>query len=400
MAEYFTKRLIKEVWASSKDAKPSTCGAPGVDGVTAKDFKRNIEENINSIYIDIKSKKFEFNKLRLVKIPKDENSFRIIAIPTVRDRLVQRAILKYFLDRHKLRPDTPISYGSVPGKSVNDALDQAVKYRDKAPIVLQTDITKFFDTIDRAKLKKSIPMNVCVSVRNLIIKAIDCEIKSSDSYDEDILISNGIKRGRGLRQGMPLSPLLSNFFLKKFDEWLLTEEVKSIRYVDDICVFKKSADDCLRLLDEVKLKLKKLKLSIPEIESASKTCVHHKTDAVQLLGVEIKYTSQGYKICPQNKKLPKIKAIFEKVGTLKFCIENKLTIHKLMQKLDAIADGHRHALRNVSETEDYLKQIESFRDKQKEVFLYEFFGKFLETLDSPRRAVLGLGGFEFIAKPK
>nr|WP_303649712.1 reverse transcriptase domain-containing protein [Asticcacaulis machinosus] len=334
----------------------------------------------------------------MVKLPKGDDAFRIIAIPTVRDRLVQRVVLHYFSKRPKLSPATEISYGSISGRGVNNALKAAVKFRDEAPIALQTDITKFFDTIDRSKLKKSIPTTICKSVREIILKAIDCEIKTRDSEDSNILYKNEIVTGRGLRQGMPLSPLLSNFFLKKFDSWLLKNETRCVRYVDDICVFKNTEKECLQLLGEMKEKLLKLKLNIPEIEAATKTNIHHKTDVVELLGVEIRYTQKGYGIYPQTKKLPKIQLEFEKIGTVKFCVDNKYTMHRLMQRLDSMADGYRHSLRNVEGTRDYLNTIDSFKDKQKAAFLVEFFGEFLNSLDASGRAILGLDPFSSTQK--
>ena len=143
----FSAENFKLIWRQSRDSKALRYGSAGVDGITAPVFKVRLEDNIRRIRTEMKAGIFRFGKLRLAPVLKPSGGFRIIAIPTVRDRLVQRVILHHLESDTKFNAGSPISYGFLKERTLPDAQRQALKLRNEYPWVLQADIVKFFDNI-------------------------------------------------------------------------------------------------------------------------------------------------------------------------------------------------------------------------------------------------------------
>src|SRR5579884_2493149 len=121
----FNPKNINAVWKGSADNRGEG-KAPGVDGISATKFAKNLENNLNAIRGAVINGKYQFRLLKPYPIPKANDKTRIICVPTVQDRLVQRVILKHItVGSEKLRRDdrkdllgatTSISYGIVKGR--------------------------------------------------------------------------------------------------------------------------------------------------------------------------------------------------------------------------------------------------------------------------------------------
>lgn len=86
---------------------------------------------------------YKHQPLKIFPIEKGNGEYRIICIPTVKDRLVQKSILRLF-ETKKIQIGSPISFGDRPGRGVHKAIRYALSSREKNPWVYKTDITKFF----------------------------------------------------------------------------------------------------------------------------------------------------------------------------------------------------------------------------------------------------------------
>jgi retron-type reverse transcriptase len=190
-------------WRESRDAS-STPGAKGIDGLTARQFSENRDHHFSRIIEDIKRGAYRFADLRPFFVPKKSGKLRVICVPTVADRLVQRVIIDQLTRNDRFRLVNPVSFGFVRGKGVQAAIKEAIKRRADREWALKTDIQSFFDRIDRAKLKELIKRRLRNhSLVPLLCDAVDCEVRAKTQLDRRRLQELGIHGGRGLRQGMP-----------------------------------------------------------------------------------------------------------------------------------------------------------------------------------------------------
>ena len=200
-----TRDALLHVWRASRDAGSSP-GAKGIDGLTARQFGENRDHHLSRIVEDLKSGSYRFADLRPFFIPKKSGKFRVICVPTVTDRLVQRVIIGQLTRNDRFHLINPVSFGFVKGRGVHAAIAEAIKRRADREWVLKTDIQSFFDRIDRTKLKELIKRRLRNhSLIPLLCDAVDCEVRARTQLDRRRLQELGIHGGRGLRQGCHLS---------------------------------------------------------------------------------------------------------------------------------------------------------------------------------------------------
>lgn len=209
-------------------------GAPGVDGVTAADYEANLEANLRGLLDRIKTGRYVAPPVRRSYIPKADGTKRPLGIPTLEDKVAQRAIL-LLLEPIYETDFLSCSFGFRPGRSAHDALhalrngfmEQGLRW------VVDVDIAKYFDTIDHAHLRRFLDQRVTDGV---VRRMIDKWLKAG-ALDEGVLI----RTAGGTPQGGVISPLLSNIFLHYvLDEWFETAvrprtkgRCLLVRYADD-----------------------------------------------------------------------------------------------------------------------------------------------------------------------
>ncbi len=391
----FSTENFNVIWRQSRDSKSSRYGGAGVDGITAPAFKMRLDENILRIRSEIKSGIFRFGKLRLAPVPKSSGGFRIIAIPTVRDRLVQRVILHHLESDTKFDASSPISYGFLKGRTLPDAQRQAIALRGERPWVLQADIVKFFDNIQRDIVKTLVKRQVkSTIVSELIQSAIDCELEESGKQGAQIARENGIQKGRGLRQGMPLSPLLSNLLLKKFDQVLDQQGIKAVRYADDIAVFGLSKNDCKDALTIIQRELSKIGLRIPGLGENSKTTLTPPSEIIEFLGIDIKLSEGKYRPYAPTRKIEEIKKAMIKNSSMENCIKYRLNIGQIVKHLDSFTIGHSASMALIDDHEAFVRRIEAAKMEALRKLLVEIFGtKVISSLDETKLAIIGINEF-------
>jgi RNA-directed DNA polymerase len=135
--------------ASSKSRQTS-----GVDNQTLDDYFKRSDTLTKQLSKELKSGSFRFSRLSPHFIKKPSGKFRVICVPTVRDRIVQRSLLHYLGTKYENKIANQISFGFIPKKGVSKAVEQACNLRKDSPWVFKTDIASFFDEVDRTKLKE------------------------------------------------------------------------------------------------------------------------------------------------------------------------------------------------------------------------------------------------------
>jgi RNA-directed DNA polymerase len=358
-------------------------------------FASRLKENIQVMREEIRVGTYRFNKLRMAPIPKPSGGYRIIAIPTIRDRLVQRALLRHLEGAPRFRAVSEISFGFTKGRTLADAQRRALVYRQQYPWVLQADIVKFFDNIRRSDIKKLITRKVRrMVVAELLCAAVDSELEDGGGRGAEIVQAAGIQKGRGLRQGMPVSPMLSNLLLLDFDETLASRGIVAIRYADDVAIFANNANECRDALAIIQQNLARIELKIPELVEGGKTVLSDPSKPVEFLGLEIKRFGQVYKLCTPNKKLQQIESDMAAIASIDRCIKEKQNIGHVVRSLDSFVIGHKASMTVLDDFESFLQRLEAAKRKHLNSLLISLIGsRAVEALDDSCRSVLGLQPF-------
>lgn len=319
----------------------------GVDGVTAADFNKNCENNLQSLQYQL-IRGYRFDSLIAHPVPKpDGRKDRIICVPTIRDRLVQRLIGEH-LSKHGKRfgIENSASYGFIRGRGVGAARDKAVKIRGAHSWAYKSDIAAFFDQIPREYLLEAVRRTIRTpSLYRILEGAIGCEIDTRSPSIRRRVERAGIKAGLGVRQGMPLSPFFANLVLKDFDRVLLSNNVALIRYADDFIAFADSEDQCRRIDALARDVLGTIGLKIPEIgDHRSKTHICPPDESIDFLGLSISPLPNGsYDLRLTSKQLQRISEDLFRYKDLDYLRQENLNVMNLSTVLERKVAGYRSA---------------------------------------------------------
>ncbi len=394
-----SKAELAREWKASRDAtgKP---GSKGVDNVTAAQFAARLDANLIQLARDLKEGKFGFSKLRAVFIPKpNSEKERIICIPTVRDRLIQRVIVSYLVRRKALPIYNSSSFGFIKGIGTEEAIKRVVELRGKYDWCLKTDIEAFFDRIPRNYLKACVKKSLGGhSLTPLICKAINCEAKVTrfNKLDFD---KQGVKPGTGVRQGMPLSPLLANLVLSEFDRSIEKSNIEMVRYADDLILFFNSKSDAYAGKQTVIKLLQELELNIPKIAADSKTSIVSPGDPVTFLGREIVFleSANAYVARISIKQIKKIKARLTKEYSFSHRHQKGKTFQDTIVDISRSIAAYLGIYRNAYNFSDFESDLRGHSRILVTQLFRELFGETaLGSLSLDGRKFLGIEVFDTI----
>lgn len=220
-------------------------GAAGVDHQTVEAFGERLPERLDHLVQALRGGRYRPQEVRRVWIPKPgSREKRPLGIPTVRDRVVQRAVL-HVLEPIFEREFAEHSYGFRPNRGCKDALrrvDGLLKrgYR----YVVDADLRSYFDTIPHDRLRERVAERV------------------SDGRVLDLVslfLQQGILDGlahwtptEGTPQGAVISPLLSNIYLNPLDHEMARNGYEMVRYADDFVVLCRTEAEAEAALERVR----------------------------------------------------------------------------------------------------------------------------------------------------
>ena len=331
-------------------------------GISLELFKKNKNDFIRKLSSSLKEKRYIFRNLEPYFLIKPNGKERIICSSSIKDKLVQKSVLK-LLNERGYSFGNSVNFGFIKDKdkTVEKALAKALKFRENKRWAYKTDITAFFDKIDRNILKIKAKNKIRVkSLHDLIFQMISCEIHCENKVLKDKIKNAGIQYGLGLRQGMPISPYLSNVMLLDFDKMLEANNISAVRYADDLIIFAENYEECMQYHEMVKCELGKIGLSIPDIGNDSKTVVYSETETVDFLGIGIAFKKDKYYPILTNKQMDKIREKINNYRDIDYCINNNLTLSVLLKRLDRVIDGYKQAYRicqNKTNLENSLSDL-------------------------------------------
>lgn len=268
--------------------------AAGVDDQSREAFEEHLTVETRNLSDEIKAQTYRPRAVRRVHIPKPgrPNETRPLGIPTIRDRVVQRAVVNVIepiLD-HQFHDR---SFGFRPGRGAHDALRIVEQKLEEGYVyVVDADLKSYFDQIPKDRLLALVKEHISDSrVLKLISLFLDQSIL--EELREWTPVS-------GVPQGAVLSPVLSNLYLNPLDHQMADAGYEMVRYADDFVVLCRSqleADAALRVITnwvaQAGLTLHPTKTKI----------VDSRVESFMFLG----YSFRGNKIYPRRESLAKMK---------------------------------------------------------------------------------------------
>ena len=297
MEEILSEKNLKMAIKKVKQNK----GAPGIDRMTVQEVEDWFNKYKEEVVSKIMNKQYRPMPVKRVYIPKPNGKKRPLGIPTVVDRVIQQAMLQVLSEIYE-----PIfsehSFGFRPRRSAHMAMEEVMNNLNEGyEWIVDLDIEKFFDTVNHDKLISILRENVNDATTLHLIRAY----LRAGVLDEGLIKSTTV----GTPQGGPISVILSNIYLDKFDKELESRGLRFARYADDCIIFVKSEMSANRVMKSVTSWLeRKLFLKV----SATKTKVVRPMKG-QFLGFTFYKDSQEWKCRPTKDRK---KRLYEKIKVI------------------------------------------------------------------------------------
>ena len=268
-------------------------GAAGVDHQTVENFQAQHLDELRRLEEDLRTESYRPQAVRRVWIPKPGSTEkRPLGIPTVRDRVVQTALL------HVLEPIFDVtfaehSYGFRHGRGCHHALERIETLLQQGYVyIVDADLKSYFDTIPKERLLARVREKVSDSrVLRLLTMFLDQGVM--DGLEE-------WTPEKGTPQGAVISPLLANIYLNPLDHLVAEAGFAMVRYADDFVILCRTREDADRALARVRNWVEENGLTLHPTKTK---IVDARTDGFDFLG----YTFRGSLRLPREKSLAKLK---------------------------------------------------------------------------------------------
>jgi RNA-directed DNA polymerase len=262
-------------------------GAAGVDKMNVKELKEYLSLNREQLTEQIRNQHYLPQPIRGKQIPKRNGKMRLLGIPTVVDRMLQQAVSRVLM-MHYETVFSNNSYGFRPQRNAHQAVAQALNHiNDGHKHIVDIDLKAFFDEVDHCLLLQILYRHIkCETTLCLIRRWLRVPIEINGTLT---------KRRKGVPQGSPLSPLLSNIMLHELDMEMAKRGLRFVRYADDFSIYCKTQQEARTIGNSVYLFLRdKLKLPINRDKSGIRnpqqfTILGHSFVPVYQKGVRGKY---------------------------------------------------------------------------------------------------------------
>jgi group II intron reverse transcriptase/maturase len=323
-------------------------GSAGVDGMTVDDLPEFLKEHQDKIATAICNGKYLPQPILGVEIPKSNGKKRLLGVPTVVDRVLQQAVSQVIGSKFELQFKEH-SYGFRPHRNALQAVKQSQKYINAGnQHIVDIDLKGFFDEVDHCLLLQFVYRKVkCPLTMRLIRKWLRTPIQINGRL---------VKRRKGVPQGSPLSPILSNIMLHELDKEMEKRGLKYVRYADDFSIYTKSQPEARQVGNSIFLFLRdKLKLPINRQKSGIRKPVNFEILGYKYVPVFEKGVKGQYQLTVSNKSWKALKRELK-------AITKKTTPSSLSERLAKLKEIQRGWLNyfRLGNIQEKLKYLDSW----------------------------------------
>ena len=261
----YEKVYRKDVLVYAYQRCKANGGAAGVDNQTFEDIEQyGVERWLDELAQELKSRTYQPQPVRRVYIPKPDGKQRPLGIPTIRDRVVETAAMSVLepIFEADLQPE---QYAYRANRSALDAVRHVHKLINTGHRkIVDADLSSYFDSVPHAELMRSVARRVVDGAMLHLIKMwLEAPVEETDERGNQRRSVRNRDEGRGTPQGAPISPLLSNLYMRRFvlgwkelgyeARW----EAYIVNYADDLVICcRTGAEQALATMQEMMSKLK------------------------------------------------------------------------------------------------------------------------------------------------
>ena len=314
--------------------------ALGVDNISKEAYGKNLDSNLENLYIKIRNGSYKPQMKREVLIPKANGKTRPIEIACFEDKLVDYVVSKVLSAVYEpsfIRN----SFGFRPNKSTHNAIE-ACYYslkENKRPFVVEIDFSNFFNTIPHKKLMSIVKKKIADYRFNGLVRRF---LKSSTLKSDGTIIKNSC----GTPQGGVMSPILANIYLNEVvDQWFLKNYANYnniiVRYADDAVFFFKRENDAKDFMLQFKARIEAYGLSLNMDKTRTLNFNKSKENSFNFLGFTFYWGKQNkkriLKVKTQKEKLIKsFNEFYEWIKTNR----NKMKLQEIWSLAKSKLQGH------------------------------------------------------------
>ena len=306
----------------------SNKGSAGVDGMSVKELKAWLDKNRTMLLEMVRKGRYYPQAIRGKEIPKGNGKMRLLGIPTVVDRMLQQAVNLSIMPQYEYM-FSEYSYGFRPERNTHQAIQKAQGYINSGyQYIVEIDLKSFFDEVDHCLLLQILYRKIkCKTTLQLIRRWLRVPINLKGKL---------VKRRKGVPQGSPLSPLLSNIMLHELDTEMEKRNLRFVRYADDFSIYcetkreaKQTGNSIFRYLRD------KLKLPINREKSGIRRPVNFKILGYGFVPTYRKDEKGKYQLVVEEKRIERLKAKVKEI-TRK---TSPMSFEERMEKLKEVHRG-------------------------------------------------------------
>jgi len=326
------KNLLQAMYKVQKNH-----GSAGVDQMPVTKLSELMSIDKEELTEKVRSGRYLPQPILGVEIPKGNGKTRLLGIPTVTDRLLQQAVLQVINARFEYE-FSESSFGFRPNKNLQQAVLKAQGYINEGfQYIVDIDLKTFFDEVDHCYLLQLVYRKVkCRETLRLIRKWLRSPIQINGKL---------VKRRKGVPQGSPLSPLLSNIMLHELDRELERQGLRFVRYADDFSIYTKTKATARKVGNAIFKFLKNnLKLTINREKSGIRRPVQFNILGFGFVPTYVKGERGKYQLVVSEKSWEKLKQKL-KIITRK---TTPMSFDERIGKLNEVQRGWVNAFRMAS----------------------------------------------------